>query len=80
MSIDEDGTDDSSELPDGADLLTRLEIYYDTVPRLSSTTVDIGPFTLFVAQSGWPSYARPQVGASTEVTVDAVHAVLDRQR
>lgn len=41
--------------------------------------MDIGPFTLFVAQSGWPSYARPQVGASTEVTIDAVHAVLDRQ-
>ena len=79
MSIDEDGTD-SSEFPDGADLLTRLENYYDTVPRLSSTTVDIGPFALFVAQSGWPSYARPQVGASTEVTIDAVHAVLDRQR
>ena len=78
MGIDEDGTD-SSEFPDRADLLTRLENYYDTVPRLSSTTVDIGPFTLFVAQSGWPSYARPQVGASTEVTIDAVHAVLDRQ-
>jgi len=79
VSIDEDRTDDSWEFSERADLLTRLEIYYDTVPRLSSTTVDIGPFTLFVARSGWPSYARPQVGASTEVTVDAVHAVLDRQ-
>jgi len=56
VSIDEDGTDDSSEFPDGADLLTRLENYYDTVPRLSSTTVDIGPFTLlWHSQVGRPT-------------------------
>ena len=41
---------------------------------------DIGAFTVFVTRSQWPFYARPRLGPSTEMTVDDVQQVLDRQR
>ena len=63
-----------------ADLLTRLEVYYDSVPRGSATAEDIGPFTLFVATSGQPFYARPRLGSDVGVTGQAVQQVLGRQR
>ena len=63
-----------------AELLTRLEVYYDSVPRGSATAEDIGPFTLFVATSGQPFYARPRLGADVGVTGAAVQQVLGRQR
>lgn len=61
-------------------LLTRLETYYDAVPRTRADTEEIGPFTLFVARSGWPYYARPRVGADFDGSADDVRRVLDRQR
>jgi hypothetical protein len=32
------------------DVLDRIEVYYDTVPRATAEVEDIGPFTLFVAR------------------------------
>jgi ribosomal protein S18 acetylase RimI-like enzyme len=61
-------------------LLTRLETYYDAVPRSRCTTEEVGPFTLFIAKFGWPYYARPRLGDETSASVDDVRRVLDRQR
>ncbi len=63
-----------------ATTLERLERYYDSAPRAHSRLEEIGPFTLFVATSGWPYYARPRLGETTTATVDDVRAVLSRQR
>lgn len=60
--------------------LATLERYYDTVPRATAATEEVGPFTLFVARSGWPYYARPTLGTDASFTADDVRAVLDRQR
>lgn len=60
--------------------LARLEKYYDSAPRAHSRVEEIGPFTLFVASSGWPYYARPRLGEAAAATVDDVRAVLSRQR
>jgi ribosomal protein S18 acetylase RimI-like enzyme len=60
-------------------LLQRLEAYYDAVPRGRADPVEIGPFTLFVARSGWPYYARPRLGEARAPTVDDVRRVLERQ-
>jgi hypothetical protein len=42
-------------------LLAELETYYDTAPRASARTEEVGPFTLFVPTDpdGYPYYARP---------------------
>jgi ribosomal protein S18 acetylase RimI-like enzyme len=62
------------------DLLTRIEAYYDAVPRTAARAEGIGPFTLFVnAGPGWPYYARPSLGA-TAFTADDVTRVRARQR
>lgn len=45
-----------------ADVLRRLESYYDAVPRPDADPEDIGPFTLFVSRGAWPFYARPRPG------------------
>lgn len=47
------------------DLLTRIERYYDMVPRSFGARVEeFGPLTLFVYDGGpWPLYARPSLGA-----------------
>ena len=42
--------------------LPLLERYYDTAPRATARTEDHGPLTLFVAERGWPFYARPRLG------------------
>jgi ribosomal protein S18 acetylase RimI-like enzyme len=57
-----------------------LESYYDAVPRSRADTEEIGPFTLFIARSGWPFYARPRLGEDAEATEADVRRVLDRQR
>ncbi len=73
-------------------LLSKLERYYDSAPRARSRVEEIGPFTLFVATSGWPYYARPRLDWSrqdrpaggkarpTAASVDDVRSVLARQR
>ncbi|MGH3502399.1 MAG: GNAT family N-acetyltransferase [Nocardioidaceae bacterium] len=61
-------------------LLARLERYYDAVPRPRSRMEEVGPFTLFVADAGWPFYARPRLGETAPATVDDVRRVLARQQ
>jgi ribosomal protein S18 acetylase RimI-like enzyme len=58
-----------------------IEAYYDTVPRVSATTEEVGPFTLFVAEegTGWQFYARPRLGGQDALTPDDVRRVLARQ-
>jgi ribosomal protein S18 acetylase RimI-like enzyme len=60
-------------------LLPLLERYYDTAPRATARTEDLGPLTLFVAERGWPYYARPRLGLQDVVRREEVEAVLDRQ-
>lgn len=61
-------------------MLGRIERYYDTVPRATATTHEVGPFTLFVATRGWQFYARPRFGHVGPVTADDVRRVLEVQR
>jgi GNAT superfamily N-acetyltransferase len=61
-------------------LLDRLDRYYDAVPRARSQTEEVGPFTLFVALSDWPYYARPSRSSRRQATIDDVQQVLARQR
>jgi ribosomal protein S18 acetylase RimI-like enzyme len=62
-----------------SELLSRLENYYDTVPRASSTVEELGPFTLFVGTEGASFYARPTLGHQGPISVDDVNEVLQRQ-
>lgn len=68
------------QMPSDNRVLERLENYYDAAPRARSRAEEIGHFTLFVAESGWPYYARPRLGDATTATVDDVQTVLARQR
>ncbi|MFF9914340.1 GNAT family N-acetyltransferase [Streptomyces sp. NPDC013457] len=62
-------------------MLSRLETYYDTVPRSAARTEELGPLTLFVREGeGWPYYARPTLGHTGEVTADDVERVRALQR
>jgi ribosomal protein S18 acetylase RimI-like enzyme/predicted HTH domain antitoxin len=61
-------------------VLRRLERYYDTVPRAVARTEEIGPFTLFVATTGYPFYARPRLGLTGPIDAEDVSAVRERQR
>lgn len=62
--------------------LAAIENYYDTVPRVSASTEEVGPFTLFLADddTGWQFYARPRLGLTSEITADDVRRVRARQR
>jgi predicted GNAT family acetyltransferase len=62
------------------DLLDRIERYYDAVPRSGSRTEQIGPFTLFVSNGGWPYYARPTLGRAWSFELAAVERLRERQR
>ncbi|MFJ9829236.1 GNAT family N-acetyltransferase [Streptomyces sp. NPDC101160] len=62
-------------------MLTRLESYYDSVPRSAARAEEFGPLTLFVREGvGWPYYARPTLGHAGEVPVETVEKVRARQR
>jgi ribosomal protein S18 acetylase RimI-like enzyme len=63
-----------------ADLLATIERYYDAVPRATARTETVGPLTLFVAERGWPYYARPRLAGRAAVTAADVGAVRARQR
>ena len=65
------------------ELLATIERYYDAAPRERTRVEEVGPFTLFVAESGWPYYGRPRLGLDTSaspVSVDDVQRLLERQR
>ncbi|WTT05960.1 GNAT family N-acetyltransferase [Streptomyces sp. NBC_00090] len=62
-------------------VLQRIETFYDAVPRSSARAEAHGPLTLFVQEGkGWPYYARPTLGHTGDVPVDAVEKVRARQR
>ncbi|MEV6199817.1 GNAT family N-acetyltransferase [Streptomyces sp. NPDC051771] len=65
-----------------ARVLTRIETYYDAVPRSSARAEDFGPLTFFVREGadGWPFYARPALGHPGPVSVADVEKVRARQR
>ncbi|MEU6984644.1 GNAT family N-acetyltransferase [Streptomyces sp. NPDC046324] len=62
-------------------MLSRLETYYDAVPRSAARAEEFGPLTLFVREGeGWPYYARPTLGHSGDVSAGEVDRVRARQR
>lgn len=61
------------------ELLARLDTYYDTAPRATARAEEHGSLVLFVADRGWPFYARPRLDRNTEPTADEIRAVLARQ-
>ncbi len=64
-----------------ADVLDRLERFYDAVPRDGARTEDYGTLVLFVRDGdGWPFYARPRIDATEHPTLADVTAVRARQR
>ena len=73
-------TPDEGAPPSPDAVLHRLEVFYDAVPRPSSHTEEVGPFTLFVADQGWPFYARPRLDSDHAFSVADVEKVRKRQR
>lgn len=64
-----------------ADVLDRLERFYDAVPRDGARTEEYGALVLFVREGpGWPFYARPRLDATEHPTLADVNAVRTRQQ
>lgn len=63
------------------DVFTRLERFYDAVPRDAAVAENIGGFVLFVNEGGgWPFYARPRLGGAETPSAADITAVRQRQR
>ena len=64
-----------------AQVLAEIEAYLDAVPRPVATTVECGPFTIFVPspETAWPFYARPRLGLDADITAGDVDGLLARQ-
>ena len=63
-----------------ADLLGRIEAYYDAAPRPAADVEEHGALTLFVSRIPWRFYGRPRLGLGEDVGADDVAAVRARQR
>ncbi|MFD6639139.1 GNAT family N-acetyltransferase [Micromonospora chalcea] len=64
-----------------ADVLDRLERFYDAVPRDVARCEEYDALVLFVREgAGWPFYARPRLDATGHPTLADVTAVRARQR
>lgn len=63
-----------------ADLLERIEAYFDAAPRSAADVEAHGALTLFVSRIPWRYYARPRLGLAEDVGADDVAAVRARQR
>ncbi|MFD6262036.1 GNAT family N-acetyltransferase [Micromonospora chalcea] len=64
-----------------ADVLDRLERFYDAVPRDVARCEEYDALVLFVREgAGWPFYARPLLDATEHPTLADVTAVRARQR
>jgi ribosomal protein S18 acetylase RimI-like enzyme len=74
--------DSATDAPSG--LLTRLEAFYDALPRAGARVEELGALRLFVRQGeGWPFYARPACTdgrVTREITVEDVVRAQTRQR
>jgi ribosomal protein S18 acetylase RimI-like enzyme len=67
-------------MPPDYSLLDRLDRYYDAVPRGRARVEEVGPFTLFVANSGWPYYGRPGRETQGQANSNDVRRLLARQQ
>ena len=63
-----------------ADLLGRVEAYFDAAPRAAADVEEHGALSLFVSRIPWRSYARPRLDLGEDVGADDVAAVRARQR
>jgi ribosomal protein S18 acetylase RimI-like enzyme len=71
--------DASFSAPARDSLLARIDAYYDTAPRATARAEDHGSLVLFVAERGWPFYARPALARDSEPTAAQIRKVLARQ-
>lgn len=70
-----------------SDSFARVNRYCDTAPRATADAEQVGPFTLFVARTGWPFFARPSLDlpfdteiTADEITADEIAEAVGRQR
>jgi len=63
------------------EVIERIDVFCDAVPRRRARADEYGPLVLFVpAGPGWPYYARPRRGPRAPVTAADIRAVRARQR
>jgi ribosomal protein S18 acetylase RimI-like enzyme len=63
------------------EIIERIDVFCDAVPRHRARAEDHGPLVLFVpVGSGWPYYARPRLGGREPITPAQVRSVRARQR
>ena len=65
--------------PSAEELLSLIDTYCDTAPRATARAEEHGSLTLFVADRGWPFYARPRLERTAEPTTAQVREVVARQ-
>jgi ribosomal protein S18 acetylase RimI-like enzyme len=63
-----------------ADLLGRIEAYFDAAPRSAADVEEHGALTLFVSRIPWRFYGRPRLGFEQDIGADDVAAARARQR
>ena len=56
-----------------------IDTYCDTAPRATARVEEHGSLILFVADRGWPFYARPRLGRTSEPTTAQIREVVARQ-
>jgi GNAT superfamily N-acetyltransferase len=69
-----------NEVGTEADLLERIEAYFDAAPRAAADVEQHGALTLFVSRIPWRFYGRPRFGVAEDIGADDVAAVRERQR
>jgi ribosomal protein S18 acetylase RimI-like enzyme len=63
------------------EVVERIDVFCDAVPRRRARADECGPLVLFVPTGpGWPYYARPRRGSHPPVTAADIRAVRARQR
>lgn len=69
-------------MPSTSELLRSINAYCDLAPRATASAEAVGPFTVFVARTGWPFYARPALEQPVDAPYRAseVRAVFGRQQ